>query len=274
MSIVVLVAAHKSYKISKQTIYRPILVGAKDNSIQAPIDETTYWVQDNSYCNISEKNPYYCELTALYWAWKNLKDDYIGLFHYRRYFRSRRVSLNKWERIMGEEELLSLLKERNTLLPMPQHYFIETNYSQYVHAHNGRELDIVREILSERYPAYITAFDTCMKQTSGHRFNMLVMRRDILCLYCEWLFDVLFDLENRLMMTGELRPRIIGHVAERLLDVWIIHNQISYFDVPVVFMERQHWIRKSLTFLLRKVRPGQEPRWMRDEVSDSSYSHV
>ena len=31
--------------------------------------------------HISSKNPNYCELTGLYWAWKNLDCEYIGLCH-------------------------------------------------------------------------------------------------------------------------------------------------------------------------------------------------
>ena len=36
--------------------------------------------------NISEKNDKYCELTAQFWAWKNIHDaDYYGFWHYRRF---------------------------------------------------------------------------------------------------------------------------------------------------------------------------------------------
>lgn len=36
------------------------------------------YIGDNTGDNISLRNPNYCELTGLYWAWKNLKCDYIG----------------------------------------------------------------------------------------------------------------------------------------------------------------------------------------------------
>lgn len=36
------------------------------------------YIGDNTGDNISLRNSNYCELTGLYWAWKNLKCDYIG----------------------------------------------------------------------------------------------------------------------------------------------------------------------------------------------------
>ena len=52
------------------------------------------YVGDDTGENISEKNPYYCELTGVYWAWKNLKADYIGLVHYRRQFKGKNEQEN------------------------------------------------------------------------------------------------------------------------------------------------------------------------------------
>jgi hypothetical protein len=78
-NIKLLIAAHKQYQMPADSIYFPLHVGAQGK------EHITGFTPDNTGDNISTKNPYYCELTGLYWAWKNLDADYIGLCHYRRY---------------------------------------------------------------------------------------------------------------------------------------------------------------------------------------------
>ena len=77
--IKIIIATHKKYKMPKDNIYLPLYVGSKEK-------ENIGFTRDDTKDNISDKNPYFCELTGLYWAWKNLDDDYIGLSHYRRHF--------------------------------------------------------------------------------------------------------------------------------------------------------------------------------------------
>ena len=46
-------------------------------------------IGDDTGDNISDRNQSWCELTALYWMWKNVNADYYGLFHYRRMLKFR-----------------------------------------------------------------------------------------------------------------------------------------------------------------------------------------
>ena len=174
--------------------------------------------------------------------------------HYRRYFSNGKLWKRKEARIISEGELQKKLDKCDILLPRPRNYWIETNYSQYAHAHHAIDLDTTREILQERYPAYLKAFDASMKRTVGHRFNMFVMSREKLNAYCKWLFDVLFELEKRLDTSSydAYNARVFGFVAERLLDVWIETRRVPYTEMPVLNTESQHWIRKGTRFVLRK----------------------
>lgn len=251
MDIKIIVATHKPYWMPEDPLYLPLLVGAEGKEIDWQGEK------DNTGENISRKNPHYCELTGLYWAWKNLNADILGLVHYRRYF-SRRFG-KKEERLLDSGDVEVAIQGKDLLLPKKRHYWIETNYSQYVHAHHAADLERTREILQEKYPEYVPAFDCSMKKRSGHRFNMFIMKIDTLDEYCTWLFDILFELEERLDISGYSKndQRVFGFVGERLLDVWIETRSLKYKEMPYVFLEKQNWLVKGGKFIGRKL--GKKP---------------
>ncbi len=217
------------------------------------------YIGDDTGENISGKNPHYCELTSLYWAWKNLEAEAVGLCHYRRYFSGKPFG-DKWERVLTEAEAEKLLQKAPAVLPKKRNYYIETGYSQYAHAHHEEDLIMTKAILEEKWPAYVPAFDRTLSRTTGHRFNMFIMKRALLDRYCAWLFAVLAELEARLDISGYSKndQRVFGFIAERLLDVWVETEQVLYTECPVIHMESQHWVKKGSSFLRRKFLPKVE----------------
>ncbi len=258
MNIVIGVATHKNYRIPRDKIYKPIHAGRRlkffDHKKSISVDNMLYQYDgDDVGDNISRKNPNYCELTVLYSLWKNCDADYIGLCHYRRYFKGCGKG-DLYDKILTGEQAEKILRSSSVVLPKKRNYFIETNYSQYVHAHHKEDLDVTLEIIKEKYPLYTPVWAKVMADTKGHRFNMLIMRKDILDRYCRWLFDILFRLEERLDISqySENDKRVFGFVAERLLDVWIETNNITYIELPVLNTEKQNWPKKIYSFLRRK----------------------
>ncbi len=250
MDIKVIVAIHKLYRIPEDDMYLPVHVGREINPDENISAEYT---GDNTGDNISKKNKNYCELTALYWAWKNLDYEYLGLVHYRRHFRGM-AGNDKWNSILPKQQAEQLLQKYDTIVPKKRNYFIESTYDQYVHAHNRQDLDKTREIIRENYPEYIPAWEKVMKSTSGHRFNMFIMKKEVADRYFEWLFDILFRLEAVLDISGysDYDRRVFGFVAERLFDVWLITNNVHYTELPVINMEKVNWPAKIRNFLKRK----------------------
>ena len=246
MNIQIVVATHKEYRMPEDPLYLPVQAG---RALHAPLP----YIGDNTGENISEKNPHYCELTCLYWAWKNLDAEAVGLCHYRRYFAGKSFG-EKWSRLLTAQQAEKLLQKAPVILPKKREYWIETGYSQYAHAHHEEDLILTRAILEEKWPAYVPAFDGTLGRTRGHRFNMFLMRRDLLDRYCSWLFAVLAELETRLDISSYSSNdrRVYGFVGERLLDVWVETNQIPYCECPVLHMESQHWLKKGTAFLRRK----------------------
>ena len=96
--IKILVGYHKPAVLLKDDILTPIHLGralvteaSKDGEMSK---EDFEWmcenmIGDDTGDNISHLNRYFCELTGIYWAWKNYdklgNPDYIGFSHYRRH---------------------------------------------------------------------------------------------------------------------------------------------------------------------------------------------
>lgn len=248
----IIVATHKPYWMPSDPLYIPVHVGAEGK-------ESLGFTPDNTGDNISSRNANYCELTGLYWAWKNLDCEYLGLAHYRRHFTVLRGTSDRRD-VMSLDQARSLLANNDVLLPTKRNYWIESNYTQYVHAHHKEDLDTTREIIMERYPKYIKAYDSSMKKTTGHRFNMFIMKKELADAYCAWLFDILFELEKRLDISeySANDKRVFGFVSERLLDVWLETNGIKSKDIPYIFLEKENWFTKIMNFIMRKLKAKPE----------------
>lgn len=249
--IKVIVATHKPYWMPSDELYVPVRVGAEGK-------EDLGFTPDNTGDNISFKNANYCELTGLYWAWKNLDCEYLGLAHYRRHFTVLRGTSDRRD-ILTLEQARGLFQNVDALLPKKRNYWIESNYSQYAHAHHAIDLDETRRIIEEKYPDYLEIYDSSMKKTTGHRFNMFIMKKELADAYCAWLFDILFELEKRLDISDYSAndKRVFGFVSERLLDVWLEQNHIKCKDIPYIFLEKENWITKGVNFILRKMNKKQ-----------------
>ena len=239
-NIKILISCHKQSIVPDSEIMLPIEVGAdlRNRHIEG-------YIQDNTGDNISAKNKMYCELTAQYWAWKNLDADYYGFFHYRRYlnFSENKYSLDSWQNITEErlndtclkkynlnddcirnlvETYDLVLSEEKNVAKMP-----DRNASVYEQYKNGRslnirDLDLVRDIIAAKHPDYLDTFDEVMKGRKTCLCNMYIMKKELFHEYMSWLFDILFEFEKKADMSEYTVEgyRTPGHLAERLLTVF------------------------------------------------------
>lgn len=248
-NIKILIAAHKQCDVPKDDIYLPVHVG---KALHPELD--LGFQPDNEGDNISELNPYYCEFTAIYWAWKNLDADYIGLSHYRRHFRLSKKG-SDFESILTSDEAAKLCKDCDIILPKKRKLYIETVYSHYDHTFYGEQFDKTREIIQRLCPEYLAEFNKHMEERSEHLFNMFIMKKPLFDAYCEWIFPILRELEKEydLKSMDPFQARLIGRVSERLLDVWINKNQLKYKEIDYIYFGKSNYLKKIWGVLMAKI---------------------
>ncbi len=174
-------------------------------------------IKDNSGENISRKNKEYCELTALYWIWKNDKSDYTGICHYRRHFA---LDLDLIERLKHSDV--------DVVVTIPILNFPNVR-SMYANDHIESDWDTMLEALKALQPEYYQTALQLQKGVYYYAYNMFIARREIFDSYCGWLFPILQYIEDRCGKKEDAyQNRYIGFLAERLLSVYFMHHSSEW----------------------------------------------
>ena len=238
------VSAHKPAVVPDGESIVPVQVGAA--SAPKLFEDMLH---DDDGENISEKNPMYCELTAQYWAWKNADADYYGFCHYRRYFDFTDIGhkQNDYGEIIDsyidERAIAEYGLDDYSIARAVDGWDVITSPVNDVRAFGGfgnlkehwdgdsrlhlKDLRHMYDILCDRHPDYREDADAVLDGRKACFCNMFIMRKAIFQNYCAWLFPLLdefvagWDYSRADVQT----LRTPGHLAERLLNIYIAHHQ-------------------------------------------------
>lgn len=259
-NVQIIIATHKKHRMPDDKMYLPLHVGAWGKKDADGNDLNLGYRKDDTGDNISNLNASFCELTGLYWAWKNLDVDYIGLVHYRRHF-GKKAGSEPWKYVLRYKDIEPYLGRIKLFLPRKRWYIIETLYSHYEHTHYSNQLDETRKIIQAKYPKYLDSYDRVINHRYGYMFNMMIMEKKLLNEYCTWLFDILFELKQKIEMPelSAYQGRFYGRVSEIIFNVWIDYSlkagrikRVEIKELPYIHMEKINWWKKGTAFLKAK----------------------
>ena len=224
MSIKLFTITHKQFTPPPDSMYVPLHVGRANT-------ESLGFLGDDTGDSISQKNPFFCELTGLYWVWKNYhaaKTDYVGICHYRRYL------INENNTLFTEEELMQLLPSYDMittkLLTLPGSY-----YDGFSANHHLKDLLTTKDVIKEKYPDYLNTFERLVYGPNTYFGNIFITSKEHYDYYCSWLFDILFEVEKRTDFTGYngYQKRLFGFLSEFLQTVWIQYHDLKIKECMV-----------------------------------------
>ena len=240
------------YIVSHKPVSLPTLEGYQP--IQVGFDGENYpgFCRDNAGDSIAERNGSFCELTAMYWIWKNRNDAHKGLVHYRRFFGRRALSRRVGD-ICTYDELVGHLNDHDIILAKPARYHVDAARQLCMESCSRENYDAFRRVFLGLYPACGPAFERFFAGNRAAQYNMLFCRGEAFDAYCAWLFPLLFALEGELDLSRATayQKRVFGFLGERLLNVWVAHNGLKAKYLPVVNTENT--LRDDLTYLRRDI---------------------
>lgn len=172
---------------------------------------------DNIGDHISMRNRQFCELTALYWIWKNSKETIVGLEHYRRHF----LLKENWHFTMMENGV-------DVILPVPL-YVNPSLAENYCQRHEVQTWKAMIAVLKEQGDMGQEALNFFMTTGCYSPCNMLIAKKEVLDELCQWLFPILFKTVEKI---GEIpdsyQNRYPGFLSERLISFFFHYHRERY----------------------------------------------
>ncbi len=217
----ILVACHKPCNILQDPIYTPIHVG---RAVSKYKEEMSGMIGDDTGDNISVKNPMYSEMTAQYWAWKNLPDvEYIGFCHYRRYFK---IKITK-------DNVDSLFKNHDVI--MLGYRSFEMIERTAIHSISYEDIAIFLQVLKKMYPEYEKTAINHIWSNRMHKNNMLICKKELFDKYAEWFFGLADECEKYIRLSPYSRARrVYAYLAEFFMPLYFIHNHYRIYNTRYI----------------------------------------
>lgn len=245
---------------------------ALENSKDGVIDsQDLKWMLENTIGddtgdNISDKNRYYSECSVLYWAWKNYEKlgdpDYIGLMHYRRHFifndgyYENKIKDN-WHKAFSyinenfidekyinniglKDEFISKCSQAYDLIVSKEANFkliggmnLRENYELTIPGAKVKNFDLLLETINNLYPEYKSVIDAHLEGSNAFLYQMFIMPKEMFFEYCEFLFDILFEIEKQINWDEYTTngKRTLGYLAERILSFFVWKKEEEGLDI-------------------------------------------
>lgn len=242
-TVTIAVATHKEFPFSLPQGYVKLQTNCFTNK--------SHWagyIHDDDGDNISEKNSTYCELTALYWLWKNSDADIKGLCHYRRFFCKNTVPLcsphyfidgkNLHKEVMKVSTMKYLLRDYDAIVLAPYAPYSRTAKQDLLIYCYEKDIDILTSVINEFFPEYQDAYYSVMSSHNISYCNMIVAEKTVFNKYCSWLFSVLAMCEQRCNIEcyDAQHKRIYGYLAEVLMNVYLKKHGLNTVDLRCVLV--------------------------------------
>ena len=172
---------------------------------------------DDTGENISGKNQQFCELTAIYWVWKNAMADYVGIEHYRRFF------------LMGDDiaDVMSM-NSIDVILPVPL-CVMPSLRENYLFRHEKKPFMDMMSVIRGRDTLEYEKAVSFFNQGLYSPCNMLIARKSVYDRLCEWMFPILFEVcDINGTFDDRYQNRYPGFLSERLLSFFFDLHKDKY----------------------------------------------